>query len=309
MAENWAESTRTVDYQANTTFNLNQTPGLLYPLAGSSKDYHDKSSEIEDQFDDDFNLVDKEARNSDTNNRDANSTRRWIKKPKSANVAPLLDRDDAKSTRVDIHSPLVMGTAKGVRRYHDDMFLTGFFGNAWTGENGDVAVPFKSANKIQYNFGGTSVGLTEDKLQALAEMMDLNDVDTEAEQPIILITPKQHTDLLKIDRYVNSRYTETRKLDRRELKPYLNFRFFKINLGKQAAYPRSSALTWDSVNSVRRLPVFVPSGLHRGVWTEFYGRITERDDKNFSQQVYAEACSAVTRLMEDKCYILECKEG
>lgn len=306
MSDDGFDTNRTVDYQKNVGWQLNANPGILYPLAGSTGTYTDVSSQIEDQFADDFNLEDKQVANGDTNNRDASSERRWVKKPKSANVAPLRDRDAMLGTSVDIDSPLVMGTARGTRRYHDDKFVEGFFGTAWTGEHGDIAVPFKAANCVPVNLGGVDTGLTEDKLMQLSEMYELADVDTEAEQPIVLVTPKQVSDLLRIDRYVNSRYSDSRKLDARELKPYLNLRFFRVNLGSARAYPRSSQLTLSG--TTRRLPSFVPSGLHRAVWTEFFGRITERDDKQFSKQVYAEACSTVTRLMEDKCFYIEAKE-
>jgi hypothetical protein len=307
VPENWTNATQTVDYQANVSFQLNSTPGILYPLAGSSAGYSGASSQIEDRFDDDFNLEDKHVANGDTNNRDATTERRWVKKPKSANVAPIRDRDAMLATTVDIDSPLVMGTARGVRRYHDDKFVEGYFGTAWTGATGDIAVPFKAANKVLVNLGGSASGLTEDKLIMLSEMYEAADVDTEAEMPIVLVTPRQVSDLMRIDRYVNSRYTGDQKLDRRELKPYQNLRFFRANLGKSSAYPRSAGLTLGAGN-VRRLPTFVPSGLHRAVWTEFFGKIDDRTDKAYSRQVFAEACSAVTRLNEDKCFILECQE-
>lgn len=298
---------RTVDYNANTRFKLNQTPGILYPLAGSASPYEGASCQIEDQFDDDFNLQDKQVANEDTNNRDATSDRRWIKKPRSANVAPIRDRDAMLATRVDIDSPLVAGTAKGVRRYHDDMFIQGFFGNAYTGETGDTAVPFASGNYVPVNLTGSNTGLVKDKLIRIAEMFELADVDTEAEQPIMIITPKQKSDLMKIAEYVDADYKDDRPLAMREVKPFQGIRFIVANLGSATAYPRSSALTLSG--STRKCPVFVPSGLHRGVWTEFFGRIDERADKSYSKQVFAEACSTVTRLMENKCYYVECLES
>ena len=305
MSEDFSEN-RTVEYRKNVTFQLNSKPGTLYPLAGSSATYTDVSAQIEDRFDDDFNLEDKETINGDTNNRDASSERRFIKKPKSANVAPLRDRDAMLATSVDIDSPLVVGTARGTRRYHDDKFLEGYFGTAWTGEHGDIAVPFKAGNKVEVDLGGAASGLTEDKLIYLSEFYETLDVDTEEEMPIVLVTPADVSDLMRIDRYVKSDYTESRKLDRRELKPYQNLRFFRINPSRRS-YPRSHKLIKTDTGT-RRLPTFVPSGLHRGVWTEFFGRIDDRPDKQYSRQVYAEACSAVTRLDEDKCIILEVQE-
>lgn len=291
----------TVEYKTNVTMRLNETPGKLFPLCGSSDSYSDASAQLEDRFDDLY-LEDKTTRNGDTNNTELASVRRWVKKPKDANVAPLKDRTDSKITRVDLDSPLVMGTATGTRRYHDDMFLAGYYGTAWQGEHGDEAVAFKGANTIVH--GG--VGLTYAKLVAAIEMMALNDVDIEAEAPIMIITPKQRSNLFGLEEYKNADYMPGYPILRGEVKSILGIRFVVANLGSTRAYKRSSALTLSG--STRKCPFFVPSGLHRAVWTEFWGKITERDDKQHSKQYYAEACSTITRLDEDKCYIFECNE-
>lgn len=292
----------TVEYKANVAFKLNEKAGKLYPLSGSTGNYSEKSSQIEDQFDDLY-LEDKDTRNGDTNNTDLASVRRWVKKPKSANVAPMKDRDDDRETKVDLESPLVNRTAISVRRYHDDKWLEGYFGNAWIGEHGDVAVPFDSNNVITH--GG--VGITYNKLVDAIELMGLADVDIEEEAPILLITPKQKADIQKLEEYKNADYMQGYPIMRGEIKSLLGIRFVVANLGSVSAYKRSSSLTLDG--TTRKLPFFVPSGVHRAVWTEFWGKITERDDKQFSKQYFAEACSTMTRLMEAKCFIVEATES
>jgi hypothetical protein len=296
MPENWPEGTRTTSFQLAVEYELNQTPGKLSVLVGSSAGYSDKSVEIVDRFGDLF-LEQKNGRNEDTNLTDISSTRRWIKKPKSADIAVLLDRDDVKSTRVDIKSPIAVQAGVGTRRYHDDQWLVGYFGNAWTGETGDTAIPFKAANIVAHG----NAGFTKAKLLAVREKMNLNDVDIEAEMPIMLLDPQSETELLGIQEYVNTDYNPGHTLSRGEIKPWLGFRFVRTNLTSTRAYKNGAPLVVPEANAVA-LPVFVPSGLHRGVWTEFYGDIGTRRDKKLSEQVYAEACSAIARVNEDKCY-------
>lgn len=302
-AENWPEGTRTESYQLSTEYELNAKPGLLSPLVGDQDTFSDKAVEITDRFGDLY-LEDKNNRNEDTNHTDIDHSRRWIKKPKSADNAVLLDRDDVKATRVDIKSPIAVQTGKGVRRYHDDKWLEGYFGNAWTGEHGDTAVPFKPANIIPHG----NTGFTKAKLLLLREMMNLNDVDTEAEMPIILIDPRSETELLQVSEYINSDFQDGHPLVRGEIKPWIGFRFVRANLTSTRAYKRGSALVVPEANAVA-LPAFVPSGLFRGVWEEFFGSIDQLPGKKFSWQVYAEACSAVTRVHEDKCYQIVVKHS
>lgn len=299
MAEDWADTTRTTDYSLAVSYELNQMPGKLYPLVGSQMNYSDKSCEITDRFDDLY-LEEKTARNEDTNSSDVGVVRRWIKKPPSADVAPLLDRDDVKATRVDISSPLAVQTGKAVRRYHDDRWLIGYFGNAYTGETGDTAVPFASGNIIPVN----SSGFTKTKLLLLREAMGLLDNDMEQEMPVVLLDVKSETQLLNIEEYTNSDYQDGHPLVRGEIKPWLGFRFVKANLTSPRGFPRGSSLVVPGTDQVS-LPAFFPSGLHRGVWTEFFGDIGPRRDKKMSTQIYAEACSAVTRVDEKKCFQMQ----
>ena len=297
MADDAYDEVRTVEYNLAVGHELNQTPGKLYPLAGDSKPYTDKGAQLIDRFGH-LNLEEKTTRNGDTNNTDVDVTRRFIKKPKSANVAPLIDRDDSKQTKVDLKSPIAMSTALATRRYHDDKFLAGFFGDGWTGEDGDTAVPFDSNNIIDQGAGFTKAALLE-----LREKMLLNDIDLDAEMPIVLLDPLSETELFGISEYINSDFNDGHPLVRGEVKPWLGFRFIRANLTSSGGYPVGSGLVVPAANHVA-LPAFVPSGLHRGVWTEFWGKITERDDKQFSTQIYAEACSAVVRTDEAKCFQL-----
>lgn len=297
MSEAWAEGTRTTSFSLAVTHELNETPGLLYPLVGMTETPSDKAHEIEDRFGDLY-LEEKTERNGDTNHIDISQKRRWIMKPTSFNGAPLIDRDDVKSTRVDIGSPVATKMGIAVRRYHDDQWLAGYFGNGYEGPDAEniSAVPFDSDNIVDQG-----AGFTKNALLEIREKMNLNDVDMEAEMPICLIDPLSETELLGISEYINADFNESRPLVRGEIKPWLGFRFVRCNLTSSRAYKRGSSLVVPSANHVA-LPVFVPSGLCRGAWTEFFGDIAVRPDKSYSTQIYAEACSAVVRVNEDKCY-------
>ncbi len=297
MADDAYDEVRTVEYNLAVEHELNQVPGKLYPLVGSSKPYSDKGAQLIDRFGH-LNLEEKTTRNGDTNNTDVDVTRRFIKKPKSSNVAPLIDRDDMKQTKVDLKSPIAMSTALATRRYHDDQMLSGYFGNAWTGEDGDTAVPFDSNNIVDQGAGFTKAALLE-----LREKMLLNDLDLDSEMPVVLLDPLSETELFGITEYVNSDYNDDHPLVRGEIKPWLGFRFIRANLTSSGGFPKGSSLVVPAANHVA-LPAFVPSGLHRGIWTEFWGKVEERSDKQYSTQIYAEACSAVVRTDEAKCFQL-----
>lgn len=298
MPENWAEDHRNVLYRNNVTSTMRQEPGLCYPLCGDSASYSgNKKSRIENRFGR-LRMEEKTTRNGDTNNVDISSTTRWIKADPSANVAPLLDRDDMQVTEVDLSSPLVKETKEAAVTYHDDMFVRGYFGNGWTGEDGETAVAFKTANTVLHQ----TAGITKAKLLEMRELMNIRNVNMKREMPILFLFPQDETDLLSIEEYVNSDYHGARPLEMGEIKPWLGFRFLCINPSLEA-FPTTYSLLTDG--TTRNLPCFVPSGMHRGIWTEFWGKISERGDKQHSWQVFGEARSACVRTDEDKCFIME----
>ena len=300
MPENFAEQHRNIEFSNNVTATLRMEPGLVYPLCGSMASYTgNKKARIENRFGR-VRMEEKQGRNSDTNTTDMDSVARWIAPGRKANVAPLIDREDMEVTSVDLASPIVKEVADAAATYHDDMFGVGYFGNAYSGELGDTAIPFKSANTIVHG----AAGLTLDKLLALREMMRKRNVNIMREKPIILLMPEDETDLLQIAEYKNADFNASKPLVEGEIKPFMGFRFISITPDAESM-PKSFASFFTDSGVTRQLPAFVPSGLHRGVWTEFFGKITERDDKNFSQQFYGEARSAVVRTDEDKCFILQ----
>lgn len=296
--QNFTQEHRNILFNNNVTMSLRQEPGLLVPLAGSSQNYSgNKAARIENRFSR-LRMESKTTRNGKTNNTDPKSTARWIRPGPSANVAPLLDRDDVDVTDVSLTSALVTETAEASRTYHDDKFVEGYFGNAYTGEHGDVAVGFKSDNIIQHG----SAGLTKEKLLALKELMKKRNVNLKREMPVLFLYPEDETDLFNIEQYINYDYTGQKPLEMGEIKPWLGFRFFCINPSEEA-FPDSYKNLIDGVT--RRLPAFVPSGVHRGIWTEFFGKIEELPTNQYSTQIYGESRSAVTRTDEDKCFLLE----
>jgi hypothetical protein len=304
------ETLRTIEYRLAVGYQLNEVPGKLKVLVGSSAGYSDKKAQIEDRFDD-LVAQEKVQRNGDTNNVDISAERRWIIKPRTQNVAPLLDRDDLMATKIEVKSPIAIQTAKAIRRAQDDRWLQGFYGNSYTGEDGATTVAFKSANIVAVNQDESSnLGITLNKLIYMRTLMEQRFVDLEAEKPIAIITSKQHRDLLKLVQVQSRDYNpqSTLTLQNGIVTEFMGFRFISAEIGNASAYPLASTLTVDG-SGYRRVPFFVPSAMHWGNWVDFFGRITERDDKNFSTQVYGETCGAAVRVNEDKAFQMLCNEA
>jgi hypothetical protein len=298
--EDFAEKHRNVLFSNNVTATLREMPGGLYPLCGNVQGYSgNKAARIENRFGR-LRMSESTTRNGDTNNVDVDSLVRFIVPGKSANVAPLVDPDDADTTSVELGSPILKEVADAAATYHDDMFSRGFWGNGWTGEAGNVAVPFKAANVIVHG----ATGLTQGKLLATRELMRKRHINFQREKPIIVLQPEDVTDLMEIPEYKSFDYNGSKPLVDGELKPWLGFRFLEFTADSE-----SLPLTWASwftdSGVTRQLPVIVRSGMHRGVWAEFEGSIDDRADKNHSTQFWGRARSACVRTDEDKAFVIQ----
>lgn len=298
MPENFAEQHRNIEFSNNVEATLRQMPGILYPLCGSSDSYTgSKAARITNRFGR-VKMSERTTRNGDTPTSDISSVARFIIPGRTNDIALLKDPDDEEVTQVDLGSALVNEVAAAAATYHDDMFIYGFFGNGWTGETGSTAVPFKAANIIAH--GG--VGITQAKLMALEELIRTRHVNVSREKPIIMLTAADKKALDSIEEYKNSLYNENKPLADGELKPWGIFRFFHFEPDAESL-PTSYANIQTGVG-YRQLPVIIPSGMHRGIWHEFKGRIGERADKSYAEQTYGSARSACVRTDEDKAFIL-----
>lgn len=304
------EVLRTIEYRKAVGFQLNEIPGKLRMLVGSSANYSSKKAQIEDRFDD---LVASESngRLTDTVNVDASAERRWIVKPKPMDVSPLIDRDDQLATEIGIQSPLAIQSTKAIRRAQDDRWLGGYYGNAYTGEEGATSVPFKAGNIMAVGQDESGpAGITLNKLIYMRATMQANFVDDD-EELICVYTSKQLKDLLKIAQVQNRDYNPlaTMALQNGKVTSFMGFTFVPAELGNAKAYPLNSGLTVDG-SGYRRVPFFVKSGLHFGQWgDEVFARVSERADKRYALQIFAETCGTAVRVNEDKCYQMLCLES
>lgn len=298
--EDFAEKHFNVEFSNNVTFTMRQTPGFAKMLAGSTADYTGNTkARIQNKFGR-LRMQPKNGRNSDTDNTDISSTVRFIKPNPMGTVAPLVDIEDQQETSLDLGSPIVKEVAEAAEVYHDDMFFKGFFGNAYAGEGGDDLVGFKQTNVVPH--GGT--GLTKEKLLATRELLRARNAPFGREMPVILLQPEDETDLFLIDEYASFDYNGGKPLADGEVKPWLGFRFMAINPDEDSL-PTSFANFFADAGATRQLPVIFPSGMHRGVWTEFMGYVDRRPDKNQSEQFWGAARSSAARLDEDLAFIIQ----
>lgn len=225
--------------------------------------------------------------------------RRWVH-PSDREVPQLVDKFDQLRLIENVTGDYVRNAAFALGRWMDDLLIDAALGTSATGKTGTGTETFDTTNfSIAANFGASGdVGLTVAKLiEAQARFEEAN-VDLEMEPPTLVISPRQHANLLNQIEVVSSDYNVKPVLGTDgQIKNFLGFNIVKSN-------------RLDAVNtSERACFAFVKSGLHLGVWKDVSSRIDERPDlSGVPWQLYSCTTAGATRLEQGKVIRILCQE-
>lgn len=307
MAMNSVETLRTVSYSANVALALQVSTSKLAHRAQQFS-MTGKKVELEDQFGQ-TSKQRKDTRFGPTKVSTLGISRRWMAKPREFYFNHLIDNDDTLETAIDVKGGYTASGARTIIRGTEEEWLLGFYGTNLTGEDGSTSTPFSAGNVLPVTTGGAGAGLTLEKLIAAREKLAANLVDLEAEKPIVVITAKQQSDLLKQVKLQSSDYNPQDRAVLQEGKviSFMGFEFIEMEYGNAVAFPESAPLSLDGAGD-RRVPVFVPSGMAVNTWQSNRSFVVQRPDLEFAWQVFAGRTLGACRMMEEKCLQIMCTE-
>ena len=228
------------------------------------------------------------------------NNRRWVF-PEDYDWADLIDNFDKLRLLADPQSAYSQNGLYAMGRALDDVIISGIFGTNKTGEAGGTNTTFDTVNQqvaVNYAAAG-NVGLTVDKLREARRILMENEVDLDAEPAYCAISAEQHDDLLGQLQVTNADFNT----DAPVLQDGKVTRFLGINFIHTERLPVSSGTTH------RRCPVWVPSGVHLGVWNDIMSNVTQRRDlSSHPYQVYLMGTFGATRTEEKKVVDILCAE-
>lgn len=210
--------------------------------------------------------------------------------------ADLIDKADKLKMLADPTGEYSMNASFALGRSLDVELIAKAFATAYTGKSGGTSTTFPSGNVVSV---GAS-GLTLAKMLSAKQILDDNDVDPE-EPRYWALCSKQIQDLLKIDEFISADFNTVKALVAGARMPFAFMGFTFI--------PISSTLLATDSNSYRRNIVWAKNGLALAIAKDIVTRVTERDDKNFSVQVYGSIGCGASRLDEDKVVEVKCDES
>lgn len=230
------------------------------------------------------------GRHADTPQMDTPHMRRWVTSA-PYNWADLIDKPDRLRMLYDPTSPYVQNAVMAFNRAKDKIIINAAFAPAWTGEHGDIQKAFPTGNIIAHG----DTGLTIEKLIQARGMLWRNEVD-ESEPLFVAVTSFQLEDMLNNTKVQSADYNTIKALVRGEINSFMGFTFIRTEqLEKEGA--------------ARKCIVWSKPGLLLAKAEDITTKVSERGDKNYSTQVYAEMDLGAVRMEDEKVLQLQCKEG
>ena len=230
---------------------------------------------------------------------DASLSRRWVF-PQDKDLPQLIDKFDMLRLIEDLQGPYAENAAMAAGRYLDDLIIDAALGTASIGETGSGSEAFDTTNySVAAAFGAAGeVGLTVAKLIETQRIFMGANVDVEMERPTVVISPRQHANLLNEIEVVSADFNMRPVLGADGMvRSFLGMDFVVSN-------------RLDLVNTDDRACfAFVKSGLHLGIWKDISFRVDERGDlSSIPWQLYTCVTAGATRTQQGKVIRILCDE-
>ena len=213
------------------------------------------------------------------------------------NWADLIDKADKVRMLADPTSEYMKAGVWAMGRTMDDVIISAMLGNSVTVDENDsssnVALP--AAQKVAVG-SGALVDMNIGKLRSAKQILDAADVDPDLPRCIVMKS-NQFYDLLGDTAIQSSDYNTVKALVAGEIDTFMGFKFI-----------RSERLTLDSNNDTQCV-AWIHDGIGLSVGMDVKTEITERSDKNYSTQVYAQMCLGAVRIEDEKVVEIACTDS
>lgn len=231
--------------------------------------------------------------------------------------ADLVDDQDKIRMLTDPTSEYAMAAAWAFGRSKDDEIVTASIATAYTGEEGTTTVAHPNSQKYAANNGSAFTNLNIASLTAIKRILDLADVDMSLKR-YIAVSPYQIESLLGTTQVTSADFNTVKALAQGDIKSFMGFEFIMLNrLANTSARTVSASTSTGAVGSgttvagtnFRSCFAWAQDGLLLSIGEDYMSRISERDDKGYSKQVYGRMSVGATRMEEVKVVEVICKES
>ncbi len=235
------------------------------------------------------------SRHGDTPLNEIEHTRRMLT-PADYNTATLLDKQDEIKMLIDPTNDYAVAQSNALGRQLDDLLITAATEAASTGVTGAGSIDLYQES-IGIDGDGdealvgtlpavaTIAGMTLEKILVMVDLFNRADVDADLPKHWA-VAPACISYMLALTQIGSADYNTVRALQAGKVETYAGFSFFWTN-----------RLLHDVVTETsHRTLAWAQPGICLGEPKGITARISERDDKNYTTQVYAEMSAGAVRV-------------
>jgi hypothetical protein len=285
-------------YTGNVRAALNKRGGELTARVSSAGYSGEKVQVV--NFIGPVEFVERDTPYSDTKVTELEHTQRWIS-GKEYDCAVFIDKLDTLKMIYDPTSPYVERLREAAARKQDSIVMDKFFATAKSGKDAGTDTALPSADIVVHN----ATGLVLAKLRSLRKLIKKRHVDLRTQKPMIAVTAEQIDNLIGETTTNSIDFNAVKPLVDGEVSQFMGFQFVPYEDFLGTGIPTHI----DTGSTIRECPVWVPDGMHFGVWDALSIIINSRPDKNNVKQIHASFTAGATRIEEGKVFKLECKES
>jgi hypothetical protein len=225
-------------------------------------------------------MVEKTTRHSDTPLIEIPHRRRAVTL-KFFHTADLIDEVDVNQVLNEPAGTYGRTMAAAAGRTIDERILAEIFATAKTGEDGTGTAPFTAGNIIG---AASGLGLNINKILQAKGILDRGEMDRMARRHAI-VRSAQIEDLLNLTEVASSDFNTVKALAQGDISTYCGFDFEQTEL-----------VTDDATDT--ECPFYIETAVLLAIGLDIRGRVSERDDKDYSSQVYYSMRVGATRMQE-----------
>ena len=208
-------------------------------------------------------------------------------------TADLLDKRDKVRILIDPTNPYAEAQADALGQKLDDIIIAALGGTAYGGEDGTSGTALPSGQKV----GHASAGMTVAKLRTARKLLLAAKVNPKIDKLYCGVTAAQLDNLLGTTEVTSADYNSVKALVQGDINTFLGFEFI-----------HSEQFVTDA-SSNRLCYCWAKSGVRLGMGMEIQTKISERDDKNYSVQVWSAVDAGAVRMEEEKVVQIACVES
>lgn len=299
------ESWRVQQYASNVYIQAQQEGSRLGSVV-RSEEFTGKS-----EFFDRLGLAEAEdgdSRNPDTPNLSITHSRRMVTATRR-HWGTLVDRVDKLQNIHDPESEYAIAAQNALGRKMDRILIQAAVGTARTGEDGTGSATLGTGQRVVPVSGGAQSKINVQALRKTKLIMDQNEV---MGRRFMVITAGQLENLLSETETTSSDYAAVKALVKGELDTFMGFDFIRTELVEQELastnfsghlFNTSTGLYDAGGSAIDSTSIscfaFAEQALLLGKNPGAIARVTERDDKSYSNQVYAAMHFGAVRMEEE----------